>query len=820
MNRLVKWKRAAFAALSVMLSFSLAVPVAYADPLGGSGSNEQLLPSESASNGEGIPDHILEDYRVPESEIVNPEGTTINLFDYRVTVPLDENRIDFGDNDPDAGINAGHALKFRNADPNEEGGRYGDANYWTGFKSSDAAEPCFGIVNRVLDKGFPSLSGANGLFEEGTGNGESLAYLFNGKDESDVQGLYKRAYTDVKGLLQTNKEGYYYYTSGGGLDGCGSGNSAHFNRDTNSFVLYNAPGVQRIMPDGNLGRKGMLFPFDSPDEVFDLSGDNKLEPKRIKLWASQNSLPENNTLNHYFGLSMSTRFVQMNGGKTNSGKSVTYEFSGDDDVWVFIDDVLVGDLGGINDPASLKIDFATGDVKARIEGSKKESSTTIKQCFEDAKKAGELEWNGNTFADDTIHTLRFYYLERGNTESNMSLKFNLVGVPESELTKVDQSGKALAGAKFELYAANENYDKQFETPICSGTTGESGELRLLDETGLAISFDELYDKYKCEHYVLEEVQSPGSEYRAAPPVHLRYRTTDKDSVVKAGFIVSENTVDTGAYANAKEMVWSCTPEKIERMDGKFLPVNEKGELLNGTMFAVPMKLMGNDPKDESHWKGVYGSALNGWELSADAGENGAIQAAQAQGDAANVFHLNSSALYQVDIPELPGNIQEYFSLLPPGEKDRAKYAVAYYWTEGSLKDANLENTHQLKTDKFKRQFAAVLYVPNVRNRVVVQKVNQAGEPLEGATFGLFAAEDGVRVSDAYRIVEGAVPLATAEKTGTLEREKDGISLKGAAVFNGRTDDGKPLLEVGKFYFIAEISAPEGYILNENATVYT
>ena len=377
---------------------------------------------------------------------VSPRGTTINVFDYWIT----------GQDDPDnvtqsllndrgqlntlytQGINGNnHVLKFGAGMGTQSGGSINSnsVNYWT-----NSSAPRQGIVSNQLGAdGYPVLSGTGNI---GT---SSLGYLF---DSSEAAG--KAAYMDVDGLLQVDDQGYYYYNS--------QANFAQFNEGGNSFTLYDRWGVRA----GGASPNGQFFPFNSANEVFDERG-GQLQERTVRDgrgWATIDGelvqgtynldgsftpnaiISTDEDINHYFGLNMSTRFVQQNDGHTAEAgvqgrQPVTYNFSGDDDVWIYIDGVLVGDLGGIHDKTSIEINFADGHVYVYDDanndnvfnsGDTAYQQTTLRELFRAADKENAVTWRGNTFADDTYHTLDFFYLERGNTDSNMSLKYNLVNI--------------------------------------------------------------------------------------------------------------------------------------------------------------------------------------------------------------------------------------------------------------------------------------------------------------------------------------------------------------------------------------------------------
>ena len=151
---------------------------------------------------------------------------------------------------------------------------------------------------------------------------------------------------------------------------------------------------------------------------------------------------------YWFGMTMQVNFFQTKGGKLGD-QNMVFRFSGDDDVWVFIDDVLVLDLGGTHGTVTGSINFATGEVLQYLSwggangtvaekeaGSDTSFPTTIRACFDAAGRTPNGGWNrnGQTFSDFSEHTLKFFYLERGSGVANCSLDFRLPTLPDESLT--------------------------------------------------------------------------------------------------------------------------------------------------------------------------------------------------------------------------------------------------------------------------------------------------------------------------------------------------------------------------------------------------
>lgn len=722
----------------------------------------------------------ISDHTVPTT---SPSGTTINLFDYWVNP---DNHLSVSGN---GGINASHRFQFNDGQ--------GDAplNHWTGNTN-----PQPGIVSNTLSDGYPQLSGTYG--------GDSLRYLF---DSSAQTG--KTSHFGVTGLLKV-QDGYYVYDS--------SENYAAYNADKNAFDVYDTWGIDKV---GDSSHRGQFFPFDAADKVFKEESDRLVQNGITADNAGNSSYNGGKPVNHHFGLSMSTRFVQPNGGLTNDDKPMTFEFAGDDDVWVFIDDVLVGDIGGIHDRASLSIDFQTGDIK--VNGN---NDGTLLSKYQAANKDTTSGFAGNTFKDSTNHTLKFFYLERGALYSNMELKFNLVTVPESDIIKFDQDGKFVQGAEFKLYKTDKDFKTEAEF-LGSGTTDEAGRLTLTNDVDNGvINFDDLYKENRDNrYYLLKETYVPKG-YRSSltatgDSMQLEYVPASAENGA-GGVIINRGGMDavgvvwkTGAFAGAKETI--TAPSTVHKANNDLTMSNETVSLESGILFAVVLKRdksASTGIKDPSNWYAVSGdpSTGAGYTLAREPGMTGAIEAAKKD---LHAFTLNTSGQYQVEIQNLPGDISKYYYLLSGDARKDAEYTVAiYHTTASSIGDATPENTVHVYSDdiadgtNFKRQFATRLLVTNIQNRLFVQKTDTEGKPVDGAKFGLYKSTQVTEDANGKAVLNGE---QTPYDTLTTRSVANPVKLEGAGIFP-YTSDGKEPLVKGTYY-LKEVSAPQGFLLNDRLT---
>ncbi len=737
---------------------------------------------------------------------VNPTDTTVNLFDYWV--------VD-GDNDKSAtvdningGINKGHQLKFNS-------GAGTGINKWTGKSVIDGSGR-LSFVKKKLVGGYPSIDAGTytsyGSSDKYTD--ESLAYLFNNASQENHQQDGKAVYNNVQGLFQL-ENGYYVYDSYGS-----NGNYAVYNSTTNSFNVYNKAGVYKdSVSSDNLGQ---FFPFDSADKVFE-ERNGRLSPKPITDGTNDN-------LNHHFGMSMTTEFVQPASGKTTDNKDMIFEFSGDDDVWVYIDGVLVGDLGGIHEKATLKINFATGEVKVgHIDGAngtrKDIENTTIKAKF-DTAGVNTSNFRGNTFCDSSKHTLSFFYLERGAGASNMSLKFNLTTLPSSEVAKVDQNGEAVNGATFALYRSDgPKTDWNEGELIAQGETKDGGQLILQKSDGQksdgsVLSFDQEHADGH-DYFVLKEISLPAgyrssltSSTTATPgELHLQYK---KAASGTGGVVVAPQTTVTtadgkqwtgsrmwlnGGYLAAKETI--SLPNSAQD--------NKGNAISSGTTFAVVLKLTGAsaDHTSEDAWTPVTGNPLDGYKLCSAHGIAGAVEATKSADT--SVFAVNTKGDYEVTVRSLPGDIEKYAAIMT--DKSNSEYTVAvYHTTASSLAEATTENTSMVEYQATNRQFSTVIHLTNVQNRLFVQKVDDLGEPVNGATFDLYKADAVTGDSPStYAIKPGATPYDTVQANGMTYP----YEIEGAACFPLNSVNHAPL--TNGTYYLRESMSPDGYEMNSTIT---
>ena len=314
-----------------------------------------------------------------------------------------------------------------------------------------------GIVKTTLAKGYPAMAADKGS--------ESLAYLFGGTDDKAVTN-----HTPAGGLLKPEGNGYYGFNA--------DSQYAAYNKTSKKFNLspQNYCANQTDTP--------CFTPFGNDTK------DNK----------------------YSFGMNLGADFYMPKDGKVNN-QDMVFDFTGDDDVWVFIDGVLVLDLGGIHQALGGKINFATGKItydKTQRYGDP--PATTITQAFTNAGEA----WDSTAYK---THHLSFFYLERGDGGSNCKISFNLpvkpskaIDIEKETLGTIDAdkqfqfqllvgNSSTLYRGKYSVYNAYTNQVVQSDLP-----TSNNGVITLTKGQFARVQSDDFTDSTV---YKVRELNSSG-----------------------------------------------------------------------------------------------------------------------------------------------------------------------------------------------------------------------------------------------------------------------------------------------------------------------
>ena len=167
---------------------------------------------------------------------------------------------------------------------------------------------------------------------------------------------------------------------------------------------------------------------------------------------------------YHFGMNMSIPFYINENGKDENNNPIKFEFSGDDDVWVFINGKLVLDLGGIHGAIDGSIDFSTGEVKYGFNKTNNVKVIKAGQTTQTDAASTTLQKLGIDMAElaKGENNLQIFYLERGAGESNCKIKFNLQQRDSLEVNKTLGSTTPYTDNNFEFQLLKQNQNGQYE----------------------------------------------------------------------------------------------------------------------------------------------------------------------------------------------------------------------------------------------------------------------------------------------------------------------------------------------------------------------
>ena len=582
------------------------------------------------------PDTKVVDIAAAEfTEKPNTKYVTSTLYDYYTDYELNGNNRDSYDNDN--AVNQRHWVPFRQFDQaisdyyqsyvNNNTGKSIIYPIYTGhFQPSDWAPKFADIASTLNLYGWSSynifIAANNSNFDIGGGN-EKNSYAFQGivADKRDSDGdivmngttlkephfneefltsknsknaklgeVYHNVefpFTQKEVFVESDQKGkgvkYWWFDS--------SKTSLYLRKDTNSDQLY--------LGNDSTGETTAEYLSEASHNVDSASDPNKVStPYGFFPFNETTTSKSAVRYNYGYGAKLEIPFTLTSTGTVkddyNNEIPIRFYFSGDDDVWVFIDDQLVLDIGGAHARVSGVLEFDQRDNKkntvtsyvSRVKNSKT-GNYGAENCDEhNHTTATSITYLGTTetyYKNASVsipnlstgkHTLTMYYMERGMWESNMAVAFNfpdnneLQVQKEVELSKVDPDFKnCFTGRKifnFTIQNQATHYgEKKAADPDTSGTHSQVVNL----ETSTIEPATPNNDAY-----IFEKADNPGpdSGTNKEKVLHWYARYMDTQSAAREkrrGILTLENPI------NIKDMRFLTFQVYVSQKDGSDLSLN-------------------------------------------------------------------------------------------------------------------------------------------------------------------------------------------------------------------------------------------------------
>lgn len=510
------------------------------------------------------------------------------------------NGVDSTDN-----VNAPVPLYFGDLLHTSQAGGNGNLSwYWKGAnvafgpnKETASKDVAQGIVGKNLDDGNLITSYTNE-------NGDPVKVPFFNEDAYPNQSKYMRFYNNLQFPFTktTNDKGVSTYSFDSAK------NTVYYDYDNKKIVRKDDLKIHDASKDNSIG----YFPFNSTDP--------------------DQSAKDN--LNYGFGTQFTIPFTVTETGKNVDGSEMEFNFTGDDDVWVYIDGALVLDMGGAHNKAEGKINFAkqeatirTGTSNAKLGNSltvggrtpaEPNGNTTVK--FENimVKKSGSEPVTLDKYMkkSGTVHELKMYYMERGMWNSNMSISYSFVPLPSGlTLSKTLDTTDVNAGLKNAVQGLD-NFDfkiqkKNLKTDEANYSDVENLGYTLYDYDDRTFPGQEAKDStatFSSSYYASEFIDTTDKDNSSAFYAGTGFKITEtipKDTILqydenKTSWGVYDSVTSREAIKNQKGTV--ATFDMGDANSSEMDVVNRYVNFVNtpkvGSL-SVEKKYEGNAPKDKT-----------------------------------------------------------------------------------------------------------------------------------------------------------------------------------------------------------------------------